>query len=637
MDSSPSKRRRTSPSTSVAVTVENTDLGPSPQNEPNPSRRRLSFMSPTKASLARFHPSLLSRAKSAEPPRPVSKGLYGTIEQNPVAVGGRNSTVGHVAGTTPKRLELGNNGVEKEQGPLATPRRRSQTPGDENASTAQVLYSMYPDPRASPPEEARDEGTAANGTNGGHQEPVQEVAGTGMTAVPDSQISQHPSTPTQREPYVPTSGMGIGEDGEPTLPSTPSQLGLEPPREKQKGLIFSSPSKRPRRKGRSSAKSSPLKPPDNPPEHLNQKQTSSVANLGPRRYIENTPKPPPPPEEAHLLELQSRLDNLEKQLQDLEDKVLRQLLVSSWQQEGSKEQKTITKQKREVSQQSTKVMQLRDEVLKVQATQSIDHAQTRPEETDRNAKPSSLTQRLAKFLPFSMKPPLIVPRPSSRKDTPINQGLDWDTVQTAAASFTITTSNTLLLPPTVDNELLQRQDITLSTSQRLLTSDLQLTANTITQQISHLDIRAISSWAEPELGSWLRQSKGEMELTALGSAFGRYWEVASLRGKCWISCKQDFENLIANAPESNSPLLYLGMQDLIFVRSNVQLKVSWRILISERGEVESHSSAHPRFPAAWQQEANSELAKIGDAFMMLVEDRGIPEAIGMICKVVFPT
>ena len=637
MDSSPSKRRRTSPSTSVAVTVENTDLRPSPQNGPSPSRRRLSFMSPTKASLARFHPGLLSRAKSAEPPRPVSKGLHGTIEQNSVAAGGVNSIVGHVAGTNPKRLELGDNGVEKEQGSLATPRRRSRIPGDGNASTGQVQYSMNPDPRASPPEEARDKGTAANGTDGEHQEPVQDVADTGMTAVPDSQISQHPSTPTQREPHVPTSGMGIGHDGEPTLPSTPSQLGLEPPWEKPKGLLFSSPSKRPRRKGKPSAKSSPLKPPDNPPEHPNSKQRSPIPDLGPRRYIKNTPKPPPPPEEAHLLELQGRLGDLEKQLQDIEDKVLRQLLVSSWQQEGSKDDKTIAKQKREVSQQSTEVMQLRDEVLQIQATRSIDNVQTRPEEIDRNTKSSSLTRRLARFLPFSITPPPTVPRPPSPKDTHINQGLDWDLSQTAAASFTITTSNALLLPPTVDNELLQRQDIALSTSQRLLTSDLQLTANTITQQISHLDVRAISSWAEPELGSWLRQSMEKMELTNLGRAFGRYWEVAKLRGKCWISCKQDYENLVANAPESKSPLLYLGMQDLIFVRSNVQLKVSWRILISERGEVESHSSAHPRFPAAWQQEANSELAKIGDAFMMLVEDRGIPEAIGMICKVVFPT
>ena len=100
---------------------------------------------------------------------------------------------------------------------------------------------------------------------------------------------------------------------------------------------------------------------------------------------------------------------------------------------------------------------------------------------------------------------------------------------------------------------------------------------------------------------------------------------------------QEFKDLVANVPESNSPFFFLGLQDLVFSRSNVQLKVDWRISLSDQGEVESHSSAYPRFPPAWQQDANSELARIGDAFTMLVEDRGITEAIGMICKVVFPT
>lgn len=597
-------------------------------------------MSPTKASLSRFHPSLLSQPNSAKPLRPVGEGLYDDTGQNSIAAGVTDSTVGHVAGTPPEKLELGSSGAEKGLGPLVPSRLRSPSPDDGKESAAQVQQSTNPDLRASPPDEALDKGTAANGMNGGHRDPVQEGADNGITGVPDSQISQHPSTPTQREPYVPASGMGIGDDGEPTLPSTPSQLGLEPPREKSKGLLLSSPSRRPRRKGRSSAKSSPLKPPeppsDDPTKHPKQKQKSSVTELGPRRYISNTPKPPPSPEEAHLLELQSRLGNLEKQLQDMEDKVLRQLLVSSWQQEGSKEEKTMAKQKKEVSQRSTKVVEIRDEVLQIQATQSIDHDQARATGSNQNTRTSSLTQRLAKFLPFSIKPPPTVPSPSSPKDTHIDQVLQWDIQQTAAAPFTITISNTSLLPPTADNELLQRQDMALSTSQQLLAIDLQFTVSTTTQQISQLDVKGMSSWAEPELGSWMRRSLEKMELTALGRAFGRYWEVAILRGKCWNSCKQDFENLVANAPESNSPILYLGMQDLIFARSNVQLKVSWHILISDQGEVESHTSAHPRFPAAWQQDANIELAKIGDAFTMLVEDRGIPEAVGMICKVVFP-
>ncbi len=592
-------------------------------------------MSPTKASLARFHPSLLPRAKSAEPPRLVSKGVHGSIEQGSVAPGGTNRLVGRVAEAASEESVSEMNGVEKRQGLLATPRRRSQTPGEEKELAKKRQSSMNPGPRASPPEEARDEGTASNGTSGAQHEPIAE---TGITLVPDSQ-PQVPSTPTQSRPYVPTSGMGIGEDGEPSLPSTPSQLGLEPPQERPKGLLFSSPSRTLRRKGRSSAKSSPLKPPDVTPEHPNPKQKSLVAKLGPQRYVANTPKPPPPPEETQLLELQSRLNDAEKHLQDIENKVLRRLLVSSWQQEGSKEGKYTGKKNKEILQRSTKIVRLRHEILQIQTAQSIDHSEARPQETDRNlasTKPFSLTRRLAEFLPFSIKPLPPEPRPPSPKDMDEMQLVDLDVLQTATAPFTITTSNELLLSPTMDNDLLQQQDVTMSTAPQFLTCDLKLTANIITQQISQLDVQALSLWAEPELGSWLRQSREKIELTALGKGFGRYWEVAKLRGKCWIKCKQDFTSLIANAPESNSPLSYLGMQELVFARSNVQLKVTWRISLSDQGEVESHSSACPRFPAAWQQEATSELSKIGDAFMMLVEERGISEAIVMICKVVFP-
>lgn len=642
MDSSPSKRRRTSPSSSLAVTVENTDLGLLPPNDASKSRRRSSFLSPTNSSLARFHPSLLSRAKSAEPPWPVSKDIHGPIEHDYVIAGEPSGIAGPVAGTASKELESGTNGVDKGQELRATPRRRSRTPREVSASPKPGLFVTNPGSRASLPEEARDDGAALNGANGNRQEPVIEgtnIKSDGITVVPDSQNAQLLATPTQRGLLVPTSGIGLGEDGEPNLPSTPPRLVLELPRERPKGLLFSSPTRRSRRKVRSSVKSSPMKPLDVPQEHPNQKQKSLVASLGPRCYIANTPKPPPLPEEAHLLQIQNRLDNLEKQLQDAEDKVLRQLLVSSWQQEGSKEGKNMAKKKKDVVQRSTNIVNLRDEVLQIQAAQSIDHGQA-PEAIDRivaSTKPYTLTQRLAGFLPFSMKPRPPEPRPPSPKDKDVNSVLYSDILQTAAVPFTITTSNMLLLPFTVDNDLLQRQDVTMSIPQQLLTCDLQLTAFITTQQISNLDIRALSSWAEPELGSWLREPREKTELAALGRAFGRYWEVAKLRGKCWISCKQNFNDLVANAPESDSPLLYFGMQDIVFARSNVQLKVTWRISLSDHGEVESHSSAYPRFPATWQQEADSDLAKISDAFIMLVEDRGISEAVGMICKVVFPT
>ena len=554
-----------------------------------------------------------------------------------------NGVVRYDTSTASGGLESRTNGVEKNMGLLATSRRRSRTPGEGNGLAKQSQPLMNSALPASAPEEVRYDETLVSATNGGQQEPVAEavdIGSTGVTVVPDSQNLQIPSTPTQRAPHIPTSGMGVGENGEPSLPSTPSQLGLEPPRERPRGPLFSSPSKRPRKKLRSTAKFSPLKPPGVPPEHSNQRPKLQLASLGPRRYIANTPKPPPLSEEVRLLQMRNRLSDLEEQLRDIEDKLLRQILVSSWQQDRSKDEKNIAKRRKEVVQRSTKIVHLRDEVLQIQVAQSIDHGQAGLEKIDRTVASTTaptLTQRLANFLPFAIKPRPPELKPTSPNNTSIDQAPDLVTLPTTEEPFTITTSNTVLLPSAVDENLLQRQEVAMSTVQQLLTCDLQLTVNVPTQQVSHLDIRALSSWAEPELGSWLRHSREKIELAALGKAFGRYWEVAKLRGKCWIGCKQDFKDVVANAPNSDNPLFYLGMQDLVFARSNVQLKVHWGISLSDQGEVESHSSAYPRFPPAWQQEANSELAKIGDAFLMLVEDRGIPDAIGTICKVVFPT
>ena len=536
--------------------------------------------------------------------------------------------------------------METGHGLLVTPRRRSQNPGKDIESIDQGQSMMISEIRASPPEEVRYGDMAVSETNGGQQEPVADALDmktTGVTVVPDSQDPQVPSTPTQHAPHVPTSGMGIGEDGEPSLPSTPSQLGLEPPRERPKGLLFDSPSKRLRRKARSTAKFSPLKTPAVIPEHSMQREKTPVASLGPRRYIANTPKPPPRLEEAHLLQLRNRLNDLEKQLQDIEDKLLRQILLSSWHQDRSKEGKDTAKRRKDVVQRSTKIVQLRDEVLQIQAAQSTDQGLAGLEAIDgerASTNPPTLTERLANFLPFARKAPPSEPRPPSPKDNAVTQDSDLDKLQTTTEPFTITTTDTLLLPSTGNKTLLQQQNVSLSTPHHLLTCDLQFTANVATQEISHLDIQELSSWAEPELGSWLRQPHHEkMALAALGNAFGRYWEAAERRSQCWISCREKFNDLVVNARSEstapNPPLSNLGTQDLVLARRNVELKFDWVISIDDEGAVESRSSVSPSFPQSWPDEGG-QLAKIGDAFAMLVEDRGIAEAVGMICKIVFP-
>ena len=676
MDSPPSKRRRTSPLTSTAVTAENTYLDQRPQNGATPSKRRSSLMSPTKASLARFYPSLLPRAKSAEPPGPVSREKHSCVRKHTVGESGTNGKRAYVAGPASEGLRSPTNGLEDGHGLLVSPRQTSQTLGERNEFTDQDQPMMNSEIRASPAEEVRHEGLPVSDMNGVQQEPdadASDMKNTGVTIIPDSQNPQVPSTPKQREAGIPTSGMGIGEDGEPSLPSTPSQLGLEPPRERPKGLLFDSPSKRLRRKARSTAKSSQFKSPALTPEHSIPRPKTPVASLGPRRYIANTPKPPPRPEEAYLAQLRTRLSDLEKQLQDIEDKLLRQILWSSWHQDRSKEGKDSAKRRKDVAQRSAKIVQLRDEVSQIEAAQRTDQAPAGPEAIDREKRASTnaptLTQRLANFLPFAtIKAPPSEPRPASPNNnnnsaTPIP---DPDKLQPTTEPFTITTSGTSLLSSTSDQSLLQQQNVTLSPPHHSLTCALQLTTHIATHHLSHLANQSLSHGPQPDSLTWLRAHKQKQNtapepvfgcwlrlphhnknpaLAALGTAFGRYWEAAQCRSQCWLSCRESYNHLIISNPPSDSPpttttttnnppLSNLGTQSLILARGPVRLKFHWAIALDEEGKAASRSSVDARFPPSWWQQR--QLGKIGDAFAMLVEDRGISDAVGEICRIVFP-
>src|SRR5438874_13595704 len=68
MSASPPKRRKTSPSTSVTVDASNIGGHPS-------TPKRASFQSPTKASLARSHPSLLPQSAGRSQVQTRGQGL----------------------------------------------------------------------------------------------------------------------------------------------------------------------------------------------------------------------------------------------------------------------------------------------------------------------------------------------------------------------------------------------------------------------------------------------------------------------------------------------------------------------------------------------------------------------------------
>lgn len=189
MDLSPSKRRKTSPNASITVTASNTNSLATKDDGSNAVYPRSSYMSPTKASLARFNPSLLSRAGSVEPPRQAAASA-------------------------------------------TTQRARTEDPAN-------------PEPASRIPLNSED---ISNGVNG--------LSGRGSPSVFEDTPSKLPKLPATQQPSVSLQSNGLLSTpnhrrrrrvsydrdpdltNEPSLPSTPSQLGLEAPAEKPRGLLF---------------------------------------------------------------------------------------------------------------------------------------------------------------------------------------------------------------------------------------------------------------------------------------------------------------------------------------------------------------------------------------------------------------
>lgn len=279
-------------------------------------------MSPTKASLARFNPSLLPRPKVAAAAGAPRSGQT-PIEQQPsrIARKGRTGTgsARRSQPTTPMR-ELG--GLDKTQamttnaraataspgrttrslggGLFGAPRRRSHTPGRASSPVKAVNTDPEVNVAASPQGAAN---TAQDIVDGQLEQELQDGAARRLRRVTNAEKASTISDEAGPE--------------EPELPPTPTELGLEPPPERPKGLLFSSPSRRARKRKGTSVKSSPLKPRDPPPE----KPPDSVFN----QYLKAAPlqQAKKPDVDENLTSKQKERDKLCRQLQSLRKDVAR--------------------------------------------------------------------------------------------------------------------------------------------------------------------------------------------------------------------------------------------------------------------------------------------------------------------------
>ena len=210
----------------------------------------------------------------------------------------------------------------------------------------------------------------------------------------------------------------------------------------------------------------------------------------------------------------------------------------------------------------------------------------------------------------------------------------------------MSTSDISLLEETLENSLVQRQVVELSSMCASLKTRLLVTINIASQIIRQLQVLELSTWAESELRANLSK---ETNLANIGRHFMRYSILCLERLRCWNDVALDFDALFVNngdfeilpLPLENVNSVCaphrLGRQECSLARGNVSVSFTWRILIDDEGEIRNDVTVSPKFPEWWLQvDCGAELAKIGEAFDSLKKENGIRQAIFAVAKLIFP-
>ena len=270
MESTPSKRRKVSPARSIPIDALNTDLHVRDKQD-----ARASFMSPTKASLSRFNPDILTESRSAGNGHRESDFRVSPRRLNPTALRPLpDKALGRLSASPVRELSL-----SPSRRPHADPLADTIVLAPASEAEKEVEQSLVEEERL-----AQAVRRSARRTRG-------------------NRLSFLP-TPTE-------------ETQEPELPPTPEQLGVEKRPQPPEGLLSSSPShKMSKRKGASY--SSPLKPKDLPNKQPSEEQASGVArqaNQGP------APEPEEVEDDPEVVERREQLAQLSAQLQSLKSDV----------------------------------------------------------------------------------------------------------------------------------------------------------------------------------------------------------------------------------------------------------------------------------------------------------------------------
>ncbi|KAL6711213.1 hypothetical protein ACN47E_005744 [Coniothyrium glycines] len=436
--------------------------------------------------------------------------------------------------------------------------------------------------------------------------------------------------PTERR-HSPRSRRA-NDDEEPELPPTPSQRGLEEQDGPRRGILFSSPSKRPPRV-RKSTKQSPSRPKAAPTQELDlTRADDDIEMLQPHESapVKHQPRDPDVERrEQERAELRRELELLEAQVSKCSDEILQEQQRSP------------------------------DDVLHSSARKElIDFMSQISGAVAEEEQPLPISDLLCSFLPFSA---MSLPRPSptqpekpvaSHKPVELADPLPYLEMFTA---FKFSTQLNLPRGKTLSssNRVQQKHTIAMVGPQRLLNAELQIVIDALKQDIIDVHILSLSQWAERELGTFMRKKAFNQDLGNIGWAVNSYWDVATKRAQYWHRCEKTFAHLITGNISGDIENIdlhhnksgrmsrkdlsqHLGQDTLVLQDKHVLLKLKWKIGFDWTGEAESEIAVEAGLPAVWTEaDANASFKRVPETFTALVQSKGVFQATRVMATLLF--
>jgi hypothetical protein len=235
-----------------------------------------------------------------------------------------------------------------------------------------------------------------------------------------------------------------------------------------------------------------------------------------------------------------------------------------------------------------------------------------------DGQPPAVSSLLCSFLPFATHH-ISPPRSKQTQQKPIasRRPLELDDPLPYLEMFTDFKMSTQLNLPRGrvflgSNRVHQKHVVDMISPQKLLTASISMTIDVLTNSIIDLKVLRLPLWADRELGNFIRTRAEVKDLGSVGWAVGSYWSIAKKRAEFWHKCEISFRHLIpgwTSEHEENNALAalgksiarkdlnrHLGRDELVLEDQHVLLKISWRITFDWTGEAESEISAEPAVP-----------------------------------------